>query len=230
VTESDFLAESMLEFMQRYGVTRHVKTIEEAEGSLAGKQAWAGVVIDVQNPQGSKLQMLHAFRAAHPMIPVLTLCNNLTADLVNQCQADRMELICAPPSDTNLKSFVLRAMASECVPGDHLASFLDRLARSKRLTPREAQLMTFALGDDSRARIQQRLGITENTLKTQIRGLLRKCGQRSLEGLAKNVLRQAQIQKVKLNGMDLAEGPSWGTEESRGHAVSPIPLAAIKRQ
>jgi hypothetical protein len=53
--------------------------------------------------------------------------------------------------------------------------------------------VSYCLGDEPRARVRRRLGITENTLKSQIRGLLRKCGERNLDALAKNLLRNALV-------------------------------------
>ncbi len=75
----------------------------------------------------------------------------------------------------------------------------------RNLTSREVQLMAYALGDEPRKQVMRRLGITENTLKTQVRALLRKCGERSMDGLAKNVLRQALI-----------EGAGTTVEEAHG--------------
>ena len=59
---------------------------------------------------------------------------------------------------------------------------------------REVQLIGFALQHVPRAQMRNELGITENTLKTQIKGLLRKCGERSLDALAKNILRAALLE------------------------------------
>ena len=70
-----------------------------------------------------------------------------------------------------------------------MARTIAHMATSRGLTAREVQLLDYCLGDEPRARVRRRLGITENTLMTQIRGLLRKCGERNLDALAKNVLR-----------------------------------------
>jgi hypothetical protein len=41
--------------------------------------------------------------------------------------------------------------------------------------------------------VRKRLGISENTLKCQVKGLLRKCGERNMDALAKNILRTALL-------------------------------------
>jgi DNA-binding CsgD family transcriptional regulator len=67
------------------------------------------------------------------------------------------------------------------------------VAETRGLTGREVQLLSYCLADEPRARVRRRLGISENTLKTQVKALLRKCGERNVDALAKNVLRAALL-------------------------------------
>lgn len=92
-----------------------------------------------------------------------------------------------------LVSFTQRALSASFLPHDAVARQVAQLAQRQKLTTREVQILIYALGDDPRARVRQRLGIEENTLKTQIRSLLRKCEERNLDALAKNVLRGALV-------------------------------------
>jgi DNA-binding CsgD family transcriptional regulator len=85
------------------------------------------------------------------------------------------------------------------------------LAARQKLTPRELQLLVYALGDEPRARVRRRLGISENTLKTEIRGLIRKCGARNADALAKQVLREA---------LGLPAGANEDTEVAGRRALS----------
>jgi DNA-binding CsgD family transcriptional regulator len=88
---------------------------------------------------------------------------------------------------------VQRALANSFVPCERVSSTIAHMAETRALTAREVQLVSYCLGDEPRARVRRRLGITENTLKSQIRGLLRKCGERNLDALAKNLLRSALV-------------------------------------
>ena len=74
-----------------------------------------------------------------------------------------------------------------------MARLVEGLAQRCQLTAREVQLVSYCLANESRALVRKRLGITENTLKTQVRGLLRKCNERNVDSLAKNLLRAALL-------------------------------------
>jgi hypothetical protein len=73
--------------------------------------------------------------------------------------------------------------------------------------------MAYALGNESRQKVMRRLGITENTLKTQVRSLLRKCSARSMDGLAKTVLRDALVFETQPVDMDADETNDHTTED-----------------
>ena len=72
------------------------------------------------------------------------------------------------------------------------------------LTPREVQIISFSLGNEPRIRMRKRLGISENTLKSQIKGLLRKCNERNVDSLAKNILRAALLVDKPLDAAVIA--------------------------
>jgi DNA-binding CsgD family transcriptional regulator len=125
-----------------------------------------------------------------------------------------------PLSQPILTSFVQRALTHNFVPSDRVARIIARMAESRRLTAREVQLLGYCLGDEPRARVRRRLGITENTLKTQVRGLLRKCGERNLDALAKNVLRSALVLPTwEGRGLGSVAADSAPTEELARAAI-----------
>ena len=62
-----------------------------------------------------------------------------------------------------------------------VARVVSELAQARALSAREVQILTYCLGNEPRKRVRRRLGIAENTLKTQIRSLLRKCDERSVD-------------------------------------------------
>ncbi len=160
---------------------------------LLPNSRWSGVVVDLDGFDADPLETMKRLREAHPLVPVLALTTHPTVELVNGLHAFRGELVLKPVGEINLVSFVQRALVSGWLPDERVAAWVDELARARGLTPREVQLMAYALGSESRQQVMRRLGITENTLKTQVRSLLRKCGARSMDGLAKGVLRDALI-------------------------------------
>ncbi len=210
VIRDDGLATVFSEPMQRYSVVRRARSAREAVPMLVPRALWSGVVIDLDTLDAPALDTLERIRAAHPLVPILALASSATPELVNAVHGQRAELVMKPLGEANIISFVQRALVSGWLPDERVAAWVDELARRNHLTPREVQLMAYSLGDESRAKVIRRLGITENTLKTQVRALLRKCGARSMDTLAKNVLREALVFDGHERSVPTAKQPSDG--------------------
>jgi DNA-binding NarL/FixJ family response regulator len=192
--EDEIMAHTLRAPMQRYAVVRWTRELDTVSASLDSSEHWAGLVIDLDPVEQQALDFLSALRASNPLLPILAIASRPHPALMNGCHVLRVELVCKPLEPSNLISFVQRALVHSWLPDGRVAAFVDNLAQRNNLTSREVQLMAYALGDEPRKQVMRRLGITENTLKTQVRALLRKCGERSMDGLAKNVLRQALIE------------------------------------
>lgn len=174
--------------LQQYAVTKRTREPAQLAAALREPARFAGLVFSC--PRGPQLLgTVRAVRQRAVATPVLALVAEPTAPLVNALHALGVETAALPARPPNVTAFAQRALAFAFLPDGRLAATVERLARDRGLTPREVQLMTLALADEPRARLRRRLGVTENTLKTQIRGLLRKCGEANLDRLAKNILR-----------------------------------------
>jgi DNA-binding NarL/FixJ family response regulator len=220
VIRDDGLCTALSEPMQRYSVVRRARCYREAVPMLVPRARWSGVVIDLDGFDGNALEALRSIREAHPLVPILALASTASAELVNGLHAHRAELVLKPVAEANIVSFVQRALVTGWLPDDRVAAWVDEIARRKSLTPREVQLMAYALGNESRSKVIRRLGITENTLKTQVRALLRKCGARSMDSLAKNVLREALVFET------LPDDGDGDLDLDGGSGVFPHPVSA----
>jgi DNA-binding NarL/FixJ family response regulator len=220
VIRDDGLCTALSEPMQRYSVVRRARCYREAVPMLVPRARWSGVVIDLDGFDANALEALRSIREAHPLVPILALASTASAELVNGLHAHRAELVLKPVAEANIVSFVQRALVTGWLPDDRVAAWVDEIARRKSLTPREVQLMAYALGNESRSKVIRRLGITENTLKTQVRALLRKCGARSMDSLAKNVLREALVFETMPDDVD------GDIELDGGSGVFPHPVSA----
>jgi DNA-binding NarL/FixJ family response regulator len=134
-----------------------------------------------------------ALRARCPGLPILVIVDELDRSLLSRLHAQSIEVAALPLHVPELVAFIQRALASDFLPHDRVARMVQYLAQARGLTAREVQLLSYCLGDEPRARVRRRLGISENTLKTQVRALLRKCGERNVDALAKNLLRAALL-------------------------------------
>ncbi len=134
-----------------------------------------------------------ALRVRCPSLPILVIVGELDGSLLSRLHARSIEVAALPLHVPELVAFIQRALASDFLPHDRVARMVQYLAQARGLTAREVQLLSYCLGDEPRARVRRRLGISENTLKTQVRALLRKCGERNVDALAKNLLRAALL-------------------------------------
>jgi DNA-binding NarL/FixJ family response regulator len=158
---------------------------------LTDPARFAGVIAE----QGPGLEAwIRALRRRAPGLPVLVLTPLLDGAFFGRLNAENVEVAMLPLHVPQLVTFVQRALANDFLPHERVGRLLAFLAERHGLTAREVQLVSYCLGDESRARVRRRLGISENTLKTQIKALLRKCGERNVDALAKNLLRAALLQ------------------------------------
>jgi len=194
VARGDILPE-LLDAVRQYGPARVQALSERALDELVQPGRFAGVVVHVTT---TSLPWLERLIARAPALPVLALLDAADRALINRLQACGVTTALLPLQLPNAVSFAQRALCSSFVPCDRMARVLTHFAESRALTAREVQLLSYCLGDEPRARVRRRLGITENTLKTQVRGLLRKCGERNLDALAKNLLRTALVTSAEM--------------------------------
>ena len=192
------LARAIVDVVQRYGVVRALRFGEDATSAalLADPGRVAGSIVRVDGDGGARLRDL---RACMPALPILALSTHASWDLINAAQWLGIEFAQLPVQTPNLVAFVQRALSASFLPHDGVARVIAELAHSRGLTAREVQILAYCLGNEPRKRVRRRLGIAENTLKTQIRALLRKCDERSVDGLAKNVLRAALLTRWESN-------------------------------
>jgi DNA-binding NarL/FixJ family response regulator len=172
-------------------VVLHVSSASDVVTVLRQQACPAGVLIDLEYRGGEALQQLHALRGADPLVSALVLAERPLAALVNGLHALRVEVLVKPLPHDAIDSFLARSLARGWLSDRHVATWIDTQARQLELTTREAQLIHYALGKESKRQVLSRLAISENTMKVQLRRLLRKCGTRTLDGLAVHALGQS---------------------------------------
>jgi DNA-binding NarL/FixJ family response regulator len=209
--------------LQRYGVVRRLSCYQEDTAGLSVRKPWTGVVLDLDRLRAQPVALIKRIREDHPQVAMLAIASVANAETVNALQVARAEFAMRPIDEVNLASFTRRALVGGRVPNPHLAAYVDELARTHSFTPREVQLVAHALGNESREEAINRLGVTHNTLKSQVRALLKKCGERSMDGLAKMILRDAlfledevELARGELNAMDSA-----GADSTRFREIGP---------
>jgi DNA-binding NarL/FixJ family response regulator len=194
------LGDAVRRVLVQYGTVKFAHVQAGAWPEVAAGARYAGVIGELSPGFEAWIERL---RQAAPGLPALALARRLEPALLNGLAARGIEVALLPRHAPQLVSYVQRALASNFLPHERVARVVAYLAETRQLTAREVQLLTYCLGDEPRARVRRRLGITENTLKTQIKALLRKCGERNVDSLGKNVLRAALLERRAYAGEPL---------------------------
>jgi DNA-binding CsgD family transcriptional regulator len=202
---SSGVAERMIEVTRHYGVVRTGSLGEALDEIRRDPLRWGGVVTELRDADAG---LLLAIRGELPALPLLAVLSPAQCErMLNRLQSREIEVALAPVDDLRLEAFVQHGLARSFHPKASVARVLADMARDADLTARELQVLASCLGKEPRELLRRRLGISENTLKSQIRGLLRKCRERSVHELAKQVLRSAlMVHESELGAELLARG------------------------
>jgi DNA-binding NarL/FixJ family response regulator len=205
---SSSLDRRILDVVRRYSVAREGRVAQALAEVPKTQERWAGLICEVQ---GKAADTLLELREQVPGLPMLAILTPAQLPLVDRLQSSDIEVAFSPLDEERLHAFVRRAYSRAFVPSERVSRAVGQLATRAQLTAREVQLLTYCLAHETRAVVQKRLGISENTLKTQVRGLLRKCEAPSVDALAKSVLRDALM--VDLSTLESVGDAALGDEE-----------------
>lgn len=180
VEDDEGVARAILREMPRVMKARLFKSVEEARHALAAAiEPPRAAIVDIGLPDGTGLDVVAAIRRRRPSTPVLVLTASRDPDVINRCHELRAEFVCKPRFRRNLIEFLKRVPVA-VADGGNTADGVAALAREFSLTPREAEIVARAAGGVPRRYLLDELGVTENTLKSQIRSILDKTGCSSL--------------------------------------------------
>jgi DNA-binding NarL/FixJ family response regulator len=152
----------------------------------------AGVIVDVRLPDGSGLDLLSEIRKLFPDISALVLTGKPDPDIINRSHLLDAGFAVKPDALDNLRAF-LRRLAQPPVPakqpplGDAVKSFVDEYG----LTKREGDLVALLAQGEPRTELAEGLHVGEGTVKTHIKHILKKTGDRDVGELLARLLRGA---------------------------------------
>jgi DNA-binding NarL/FixJ family response regulator len=181
----DELSQRAVERLLRGWTVRAAGNLAAAR-RLLGSEAFDGAVVDTELPDGNGLDLVERIRESGAKIPVLVLTAHCERELVNRAQRIGAEFGCKPLVPQNLLAFAERAALASSADREVIAR-VSELARRHGLTPRETAVATLAVRDLPRQAIQAELGVSVNTIKTQVRSLLQKCGAPNLAALRREL-------------------------------------------
>ncbi len=189
VDDEPLVVRSISRVLGRFGMVTAARSLEEALERLSDRARWAGFVFDLCLPDGSGLDLLEAVRRRHALVPAILLSGTMAPDVINRAFALRARCLCKPWPPQFLETFGRDAVVSDREVPERITQAVSALASEHALTPAQTQIVLAAVRGIDRTAIVAARRVSENTHKTQVRGILRKTRSLSLGELRDRVLR-----------------------------------------
>lgn len=182
VADDGFVAHLLVQCVQKRGLRAHVETSVRA--SLGALDRPSAVIAELALPDGSGFDVVEAARC-----PCLIVAGSTAPDHINRAQRLGVEYACKPAPLENIERFLERVTR---VP--HSAALVADVGQRHHLTPAQSRLIAAAMESAAHDALAERLGVSPNTIKTQVRGILARTGAASLEALVSG-LRAAALRR-----------------------------------
>jgi FixJ family two-component response regulator len=187
VEDAALPARAVSRLVQSLGLVPRVAPLaREALDELADADRLRALVVDLRLPDGSGFWVAEAARRRTAALPIVILTGAMSTDAVNHSFRLGARYLCKPlaPQDVaSLRLFLLGA------PPQPIVDRLGAWAHDKQLTPRQTEILTFALADLPREAMAERLGTTVAAVDEYITRLLKTLGARDLAEVVR-MLRQ----------------------------------------
>ncbi len=192
IVEDDIVVANTLQrWFAQHAPVRLVSTVERALEAIDGKGSFVGVVLDIKLPDGSGLEVLAHLRHQGYTVPAMMLTAHIDRTQINRAHALRAQYVCKPPEIRNLRAFARQALARSGPDDEGLRRAIHEVALAYRLSELETRIVALAASGVERRAMSKELLVTENTVKTTIRRLLKKTPDANLDAVVRRVLTRA---------------------------------------
>lgn len=156
-------------------------SVEAALELIERGEELAAAVVDIGLPDGTGFEIVEILRRGDRNLPVLILTGSNDPSTINRAHALRVEFVCKPFFSENLAQFVQRTLSgSQYGDRQKLAGVISEVTDGYKLSLRESQILAFAAEGIPRSRLADVMGVSENTVKSQVRSLLDKVEKQAL--------------------------------------------------
>jgi DNA-binding NarL/FixJ family response regulator len=164
------------------------ESIAEAEATLELDLPLAGAILDVQLPDGSGLDILREMRRRWPLVPILVMTGSKAASPARNAHMYDAIYLPKPIPPQNIRYFLQLIEAVSMTEDNAIGRALARYAESNELPRQQVQLLACSLRGVPRKDLAPTLGVSENTVKSQVRVLLVKTGEPNLDAVERKIL------------------------------------------
>ncbi len=167
------------------------KSIAEAEAHLTAPGEWIGWIVDIGLPDGSGLDLVEHWQRKRPAVPVLFFTASNDKRDLNRICALRSLVLTKPVSPRKIVPFVAHCLNQDANFAPRVSAAYEMLVQTREITSAEAAVLGLAIRGLRHEEIEKERGISENTLKAQIGGLMERLDAGSLEDCVIVVYRYA---------------------------------------
>lgn len=191
VEDDELVSRALARVVSREASVRTAATLAEARALVFSipRHDLAGVVLDVHLPDGNGIQFAKELRVSSLTLPILVMTGDQQRTLSNDATALDARFVFKPVGSAELLVFVRSAV--QALPARRLDTVLSEMEVRHGLTEREILILRMAAAGVPRTALATATGVSENTVKAQIKRLLHKCTAASLEALVRRVFEQA---------------------------------------
>ena len=181
VEDEPSLSTSLVRATETYFAPVTATSKAAAMSVVDGGERVVAAIVDIGLPDGDGLEVVKALRGKSADMPILVLTGSNDPQTINKAQLLRAEYVVKPFFSDNVARFVQRALAYQSSEEkEKLQAMVTQISTDFRLSQREAQILIYAVEGVPRRHIADVLGVSENTVKTQVRSLLEKLGKETL--------------------------------------------------
>ncbi|MDB4972963.1 MAG: hypothetical protein JWN48_1304 [Myxococcaceae bacterium] len=192
VSEDPALIETVRAAVGTTAVLQVVSSLNDAM-SLVRTPPALGVIVDGAVLRGQPVPQLSRLRSSGPLVSILFLAVELRANLLNDIQPLRIELLARPFPQSAVERFVRRALSQGHLSDLMMGNWIEHLATEHKLSGKDLALFPLVLDRETPEALCARLNIDHEALTRGLRRLVKKCRVRNTDRLAKNVMRDALL-------------------------------------
>jgi DNA-binding NarL/FixJ family response regulator len=190
VEDDEILGRALTNVVGREADTTRTTTIAAAKRILKQRRGWDAMILDIGLPDGDGLDFLAWAREAGLDLPTLVITGLYEPAHANRADLLKAQFAFKPEILPNVKAFIrqVSATATEADATERAVVVAERLARKAGMTESEVELLRLVAGGVARSDLAERLGLSENTVKTRVRNLLDKIRMPNLDAFTRAVL------------------------------------------
>jgi len=188
VEDDELVGRALARLLRSYGEVKVARRVREARAAL-DRRRWAGMLVDVGLPDGDGLDVAREALERARADEVLVVSGQVDRERLRRAHALGVGYIVKPALEEDLLVFARRALG---VRVDAVVrAVVDEWRARYELTDAVIAVLALAAAGVPRAELRRLRGVSEETIKKQVRSLITATGDPSLDAAVGRLLREA---------------------------------------